>query len=96
MNLLHGPEAIKHNAHTIGIRPEHIAISPAVGDWKGIVGVSEHLGSDTFFHVKCDAFPEPLTVRADGELELRYGAQVFLTLDTAHLHRFDQKGLRLE
>ena len=96
MNLLDGPEASKHNAHTIGTRPEHISISETEGDWAGTVGVSEHLGSDTFFHVKCDAFPEPLTVRAGGELQLSYGARVYLTPDPAHLHRFDDNGLRLE
>ncbi len=96
MNLLDGPAAAGYGAHTIGIRPEHIAISTEAGDWPGVVGVSEHLGSDTFFHVKCDAFPEPLTVRAGGELALSYGAKVFLTPDPAHLHRFDSKGLRAE
>ena len=96
MNLLEGPEAAKHNAKTIGIRPEHIAISSEGGEWEGVVGVSEHLGSDTFFHVNCPAFAEPLTVRASGEMDLKYGASVFLTPDAAHLHRFDDKGLRLE
>ena len=95
MNLLSGPEVAKHDSHTIGIRPEHIEISKESGAWKGVVGVSEHLGSDTFFHVKCDAFPDPLTVRAGGEIDLEYGASVFLSPDPAHLHRFDQKGLRL-
>ena len=95
MNLLEGPEAAKHGCRTIGIRPEHIAISDSAGDWPGTVGVSEHLGSDTFFHVKCDASAEPLTVRASGELDLSYGAKVFLTPDAAHLHRFDDQGLRL-
>ena len=95
MNLLKGAEADKHDAKTIGIRPEHIAISDSAGDWPGTVGVSEHLGSDTFFHVKCDAFDEPLTVRASGELDLSYGAQVYLTPDPAHLHRFDAQGLRI-
>lgn len=96
MNLLEGSEAGKHGAHTIGIRPEHITISETEGAWKGVVGVSEHLGSDTFFHVKCDAFGEPLTVRAGGEMQLSYGATVHLTPDAAHLHKFDDKGLRLE
>ncbi|WP_204113121.1 ABC transporter ATP-binding protein [Shimia biformata] len=95
MNLLGGTEAAKHDARTIGIRPEHIAISSESGDWEGVVGVSEHLGSDTFFHVNCPAFAEPLTVRASGEIDLKYGAKVFLTPDPAHLHRFDDKGLRL-
>ena len=96
MNLLEGPVAAKHGAATIGTRPEHIAISAESGDWAGVVGVSEHLGSDTFFHVKCDAFPEPLTVRAGGEVGYVYGDRVFLTPDPAHLHRFDEKGLRIE
>ncbi len=95
MNLLEGPEAAKHSAHTIGIRPEHISISEEEGTWAGVVGVSEHLGSDTFFRVKCDAFPEPLTVRASGERDLNYGAKVFLTPDAMHLHRFDAAGLRI-
>jgi len=95
MNLFQGEEAEKQRCHSMGIRPEHIEISDQDGTWAGTVGVSEHLGSDTFFHVKCAAFPEPLTVRASGELDLTYGADVFLTPDPAHLHRFDDKGLRL-
>ncbi len=95
MNLLGGAEAARHNAKTIGIRPEHLAISNEAGDWAGKVGVSEHLGSDTFFHVHCDGFENPLTVRASGEVDLKYGSKVFLTPDPQHLHRFDDKGLRL-
>ena len=96
MNLLTGPEAAKHNAHTIGIRPEHIAISNDSGTWQGTVGVSEHLGSDSFFHVQCDAFEHPLTVRAGGSLELSYGSKVFLSPDISHMHYFDENGLRIE
>lgn len=95
MNLLTGPEAEKRDAHTIGTRPEHIKISQTKGIWQGTVGVSEHLGSDTFFHVKCDGFPDPLTVRASGELNLDYGMKVYLTPDPAHIHRFDSEGLRI-
>lgn len=95
MNLLEGAEVAKHDAHTIGIRPEHIAISKSEGAWEGVVGVSEHLGSDTFFHVNCPAFGEPLTVRASGEIDLKYGAKVFLMPDLNHLHRFDGNGLRI-
>jgi len=95
MNLLTGPEAEKHRATTIGIRPEHIAISPDAGAWKGTVGVSEHLGSDTFFHVTVEGFHDPLTVRASGEVALYYGDTIYLTPDLAHLHRFDAEGLRI-
>ena len=96
MNLIEGPEAAKHDAKTIGIRPEHIEISETAGAWKGTVGVSEHLGSDTFFHVQTEASPEPLTVRATGEMALKYGQPIYLTPRPEHLHRFDSKGLRLE
>jgi multiple sugar transport system ATP-binding protein len=95
MNLLAGAEAARHGAHTIGIRPENISISTKKGGWEGVVGVSEHLGSDTYFHVNCPDFAEPLTVRASGEVEFSYGSTVFLTPDLAHLHRFDENGLRL-
>lgn len=54
MNFIEGAEAAKHGAHTIGIRPEHIAVTEGEGTWSGVVGVSEHLGSDTFFHIPGD------------------------------------------
>lgn len=96
MNLIEGDKASALNAHTIGIRPEHITVSTDTGDWAGTVGVSEHLGSDTFLRVSCDDLDEPLTVRVSGEIELNYGDKVFLSPDTNHLHRFDQQGLRVE
>ncbi len=95
MNLLTGSEAQKHNAHTIGIRPEHLKIVSAGEGWRGTVGVSEHLGSDTFIHVKCEAFPDPITVRATGEVDIRYGTEIHVAPDLTHLHRFDDRGLRL-
>ena len=96
MNLLQGPEVQKYSSATVGIRPEHISISQSAGVWEGTVGVSEHLGSDTYFHVQCKAFSKPLTVRADGALELAYGSNVFLTPEINQLHRFDENGLRLK
>lgn len=95
MNLITGPEAEKYGAHTIGIRPEHIEISENTGTWKGVVGVSEHLGSDTFFHVQSPVSATPLTVRASGEMTREYGAEIYLTPRTEYLHRFDSEGLRI-
>jgi len=96
MNLVNGPIAAKQNAATIGIRPEHIAVSSDAGDWPGTVGVSEHLGSDTFFHVICDGIADPITVRVGGEVDLHYGDKIFLSPDAEHLHKFDDQGLRIE
>ena len=71
-------------------------VSTDSGSWEGTVGVSEHLGSDTFFYVNCDKFDTPLTVRAGGEIDLHYGDKVFLTPDLNHLHKFSADGLRAE
>ena len=95
MNFLHGEVALKHGANTIGIRPEHVRISTNEGVWKGTVGVSEHLGADTFFHVRCEELGETLTVRADGDNPLQYGDSVRLAPELARIHRFDADGLRV-
>lgn len=95
MNILEGEIAGKQNASAIGIRPEHLSISTDTGVWQGTVGVSEHLGSDTFYHVQVDGQKNPLTVRAPGEAELNYQDQVFLTPDPSHMHLFDTHGLRM-
>lgn len=96
MNFIEGPEAAKHGAHTIGIRPEHIAVSETEGDWSGVVSVSEHLGSDTFFHIHETGLAETITVRADGEVGFRHGDRIHLTPRADVIHRFDAKGLRIE
>lgn len=96
MNLLGGAETQRHNAATIGIRPGHFEISTTEGAWRGTVGLTENLGSDTFFQVRSDVSDAPLTVRAIGALGLPYGAQAYLTPLPENLHRFDQSGLRID
>ena len=95
MNLIEGSEAAKYNAQTIGIRPEHLAVSSESGAWQGTVGVSEHLGSDTFFHVKVEGFAKPLTVRAGGDVDLHYGDTIYLTPAADRIHKFGSDGLRI-
>ena len=96
MNFIEGDEAAKHGAHTIGVRPEHIAVSDTEGTWSGVVGVSEHLGSDTFFHIHETGLAETITVRADGEVGFRHGDRIHLTPRADVIHRFDAQGLRIE
>ena len=95
MNLFDGQEAAKREADTIGVRPEHIQVSPESGEWKGKVGVSEHLGSDTFFHVLDTGLADAITVRAGGEVDLHHGDTVYLTPEADKVHRFDADGLRI-
>jgi len=96
MNFMEGEEAAKHNAHAIGIRPEHITTSDKEGIWKGTIGVSEHLGSDTFFHVHMEGRADPMTVRAGGEVDMHHGDTIYMTPDAERIHKFDAEGLRIE
>ncbi|ABD55822.1 ABC transporter ATP-binding protein [Jannaschia sp. CCS1] len=95
MNQFDGAEAAKHNATTIGIRPEHITASLTEGTWKGRVGVTEQLGSDTFFYVHDTGLADAITVRVNGAFLVRSGDEVYLTPDLEKLHRFDADGLRI-
>ena len=95
MNLIEGPEAKKHGAHTIGIRPEHIGVSTSDGIWSGVVGVSEHLGSDTFLHIHDTGLGETITVRAGGEIDVHHGDRIWLRPEMDKVHKFDAKGLRI-
>jgi multiple sugar transport system ATP-binding protein len=95
MNFIEGDEAAKQGAHAIGVRPEHIQISATEGAWKGVISVSEHLGSDTFFHVHDTGLAETITVRVDGEVSFDHGDTVYLTPRDDMIHRFDAKGLRI-
>ncbi|MFT5895871.1 MAG: multiple sugar transport system ATP-binding protein [bacterium] len=94
MNLIEGEHATNRDAKTIGIRPEHFNISLESGEWRGKVGVSEHLGSDTFLRVDVQGVGM-LTVRADGDFPARHGDEVWLTPDPERIHRFDDAGLRI-
>lgn len=95
MNFITGADAKKHEAHTIGIRPEHIDIVSSGGVWQGKVGVAEHLGSDTFLHVHETGLAETITVRAVGDVSFNYGDQISLSPRQTELHRFDSAGLRI-
>jgi multiple sugar transport system ATP-binding protein len=91
MNLVTGPMADKLGATTIGVRPEHVAVSATEGEWIGTVSVAEHVGSDTFLYVTVDGIGD-VTVRAAGEVGLKEGARVHLTPEAGRVHRFDKQG----
>jgi len=94
MNFITGEKATQHDAATIGVRPEHIALSKNAGAWQGTVGIVEHLGSDTFLHVNVPGAGQ-LTVRVTGELAVNFGDTVFVTPDANRIHRFDDAGIAL-
>jgi multiple sugar transport system ATP-binding protein len=91
MNFITGAEAAKHGAHTIGVRPEHITVGD--GPWQGVVGLSEHLGSDSFIKVEVAGIGT-INVRASGELGVHHGDHVRLN-PAGKIHRFDAQGKAL-
>ncbi|VAW10912.1 Various polyols ABC transporter, ATP-binding protein [hydrothermal vent metagenome] len=94
MNFITGHGASGHDASTIGVRPEHISISKTSGLWEGTVGVAEHLGADTFLHISAGGIG-PLTVRAEGDIDVTYGQTIHLTPETDNIHRFGPDGMAL-
>jgi multiple sugar transport system ATP-binding protein len=92
MNFFTGAYAESRGAKTLGARPEHLTISKDEGALRGIAGVSEHLGSDTFIHIKMDN-GEQVTARGLGDYRIKHGDPVWLTPQPGHMHLFDAKGL---
>lgn len=93
MNLITGAEAQKLSATTIGVRPEHLEIVQS-GGWEGVVGLSEHLGSDTFLKVQTAAVGT-INVRAGGEVKLNHGDRICLAPQAGKVHRFGPDGKAL-
>ena len=72
MNFVKGEYAAAKGADTIGVRPEHLLLSKESGLWKGTVTVAEHLGSDTFLHIKVDGIGM-ITARAGRQTRRPHG-----------------------
>jgi multiple sugar transport system ATP-binding protein len=94
MNFITGDEAQKLNAHTIGIRPEHLDMTTGKSGWKGQIVLTEHLGSDSFLHVDMGAIGR-LVVRASGEYVGKSGDTIYLKPQSQRLHRFNDMGLTI-
>jgi multiple sugar transport system ATP-binding protein len=91
MNFVNGGIAAHYKAHTIGIRPEHLAIGAGKGSWPATILLTEHLGSDSFLHVDAGDAGR-LIVRTDGNFDKKPGDKIALVPETSRLHRFDAQG----
>jgi ABC-type sugar transport system ATPase subunit len=85
------------DAITVGVRCEHLLLSPAPGrpTLHGVARVVEHLGSDLFVHVIVDGVPDAVIVRSGVEVQVAAGAPVSLGFDAAALHFFNATGARM-
>ncbi|WP_336057682.1 ABC transporter ATP-binding protein [Nitratireductor sp. CH_MIT9313-5] len=93
MNLLNGEKAGAYSCHTLGIRSEHLEIDES-GRWEGRVIHSENLGSDTYVYADAGA-EEPVVIRQQGNRPVAPDTAIRFSPMEAHLHRFDESGLRL-
>ncbi len=93
MNFVTGPEAQALGAATIGIRPEHLDVV-GHGGWQGVVGLAEHLGSDTYLKITTETAGE-LNLRVGGDLAIRRGDPIRIAPRTGHIHKFDQQGISI-
>ena len=91
MNFVDAGRLGQGGAKTIGIRPEHIALSRESGEWQGKVIHVEHLGADTIVYMETEK-TGLLTVRLFGEHPFAPDDVVFATPDHAAMHRFDADG----
>jgi multiple sugar transport system ATP-binding protein len=92
MNFLDAAAIGMNGAKTVGIRPEHLVVSPEKGDWKGTLVHSEHLGADTNLYVDTEK-AGTITVRAFGEVRHPNDSVVYVSPSDAQLlYRFDDAG----
>ncbi|SER63985.1 ABC transporter ATP-binding protein [Rhizobium sp. NFR03] len=94
MNFATGAFASGYDAHTIGVRPEHLKLSRDSGTWMGKVSVAEHLGADTFLHIQVEGIGQ-VTARIAGDVPVQHGDTVYLTPDEARIHKFNEKGMAI-
>lgn len=91
MNFVNGEIAKSFNAHTVGIRSEHMVVDNDNPTWRGEVIHAENLGSDNFLFVDIGT-DEPILVRQEGKTAIPWGAQIGVRPLIENLHRFDEAG----
>ncbi|MBJ6987559.1 MULTISPECIES: ABC transporter ATP-binding protein [unclassified Devosia] len=90
MNFITGDKAAAHNCTTVGIRGEHMTVSPD-GVWEGKVIHTENLGSDSYVYLDMGQ-EEPVVVRLDEAREYRSGDVIRVSPLNEKIHRFDEAG----
>ncbi|KKB80226.1 glycerol-3-phosphate ABC transporter ATPase [Devosia soli] len=90
MNFLTGEKAAAQNCTTLGIRGEHMTVSPD-GIWEGTVIHTENLGADSYVYLEMGE-EEPVVVRLDGASDYQSGTKLRVSPQPENIHRFDEAG----
>ncbi len=91
MNFIEASRVGVADAKTIGVRPEHLALSRDGGEWQGKVVHVEHLGADTIVYIESEKVGL-FTARLFGEHHYEVGDTVHATPAAGQMHRFDADG----
>ncbi len=86
--------ALGMRSETMGIRPEHLALSRETGQIAGVVSHVEKLGGETLVYVRTES-QGLLTIRLFGEHDYAVDEVVHLSVDTNRAFHFDAAGNRL-
>lgn len=76
---------------TLGIRPEHLRLTPRGGTVEGEVIVAERLGGETFLYLQLEG-GETMVVQADGNNANRLHDRVSVEINGEHCHLFNLHG----
>ncbi|MBB5746263.1 ABC transporter ATP-binding protein [Brevundimonas variabilis] len=79
-------------AVTLGVRPEHLALSGNGDVIEAKAAFVETLGNATYAYVNHPGSPETLTVQLPGEVRPSVGEALKLHIDPARAHLFDAEG----
>lgn len=79
---------------TFGVRPQHITVGAGSKSICATVRMVEALGSETVVHGEIAS--QKLLIVAPGRPQFTPGSEIDLSLDTAPIHLFDEKGLRFD
>jgi multiple sugar transport system ATP-binding protein len=90
MNFLTGKFASPFKAATVGVRSEHIDVTPG-GTWSGKVIHSENLGSDSYIYVDVGG-TDPIVVRQPGTASYSPGDALSFSPRANLFYRFDESG----
>jgi len=91
MNFIDAARLGDGSAGSIGVRPEHLRLDTACGDWKGRVVHAEHLGADTNVYVDTE-MAGLLTARIFGVYEAEPGSIVYASPEPGKTLRFGRDG----
>jgi multiple sugar transport system ATP-binding protein len=91
MNFLDAAALGRTDAKTIGIRPEHLTLDAATGEWRGKVVHVEHLGADTNVYLETEK-AGTLTARLFGEVRYAPDTMLYASAEPRFVYRFDDAG----